>query len=84
MNCRTRTLLLLTLLVGCADEGFASMDEAEREAADSEGDSDNPVLAIENGTTVRGAGPNQEWEGIVMTQSASRGYCSASFITERP
>lgn len=83
MNCRTRTLLLLTLLVGCADEGFASMDEAEREAADSEGDSDNPVLAIENGTTVRGAGPNQEWEGIVMTQSASRGYCSASFITER-
>ncbi|MET0343572.1 MAG: trypsin-like serine protease [Polyangiales bacterium] len=68
------TLLTLGLLGACAEVGQGGDDGYE----------DESILAIENGAAVRGAGPNQEWEGIVMTsQTMGRGYCSASFITDR-
>lgn len=88
----TRALLLLCLsaCAGGADDSEASGEEGT-EGTDAKADATEldptiPVLAIENGVTVRGAGPNQQWEGIVMTlQSVGRGMgsCSASFITDR-
>ena len=45
-------------------------------------DEDAPVLRIDNGVPVSGAGRRQQWEGIVMTQGG-RGLCTAAFISDR-
>jgi hypothetical protein len=37
---------------------------------------------VNGGVPVRGAGCNQQWEGIVMTQGG-RGLCTAAFISDR-
>jgi hypothetical protein len=46
-----------------------------------------PRLAIESGVSVRGAGPEQQWEGIVMTRwmvnEREAEVCTASFISDR-
>jgi len=81
MTCCKRTALLLLSLSACAVEGRDLEDEID--ATGSAIEPSNPVLPIENGTTVRGAGLNQEWEGIVMTRNGGRGYCSASFISDQ-
>ncbi|MET0340446.1 MAG: trypsin-like serine protease [Polyangiales bacterium] len=53
----------------------------------SEEDGENPVLAIQNGVPVSGAGPQQQWQGIVMTMrrvgTNQSSVCTATFITER-
>jgi len=86
MRSWTRAFLFL-LLGACADVGDAESAAeiaSDEGAVDGELDPSLPVLAVENGVPVRGAGPNQQWEGIVMTmQSVGRGMgsCSASFIS---
>lgn len=69
-----RCLLLSVLLAGCVNADDAGVED---DAA--------PVLAIESGVEVKGAGPRQQWEGIVMTRSriddATDGLCTATFIT---
>jgi len=87
---KTWTRALLFLLVGsCAevtDAGSEADEVTEGATNQDELDPSVPVLAIENGVSVRGAGRNQQWEGIVMTMQSvgsGMGYCSASFITGR-
>ncbi|MET0283772.1 MAG: trypsin-like serine protease [Polyangiales bacterium] len=41
-----------------------------------------PVLEVNGGVTVEGAGCVQQWEGIVMTMGG-RGLCTAAFISDR-
>ena len=68
-------ILLGILAAACVDA----------EALDMPGDV--AVLAIESGIAVRGAGPDQQWEGIVMTRwmvnEREAEVCTASFISER-
>lgn len=75
MRTSPRTFLISMLLTGC----IAAPDEAASEAA--------PVLAIESGVSVKGAGPEQQWEGIVMTMwrvnEREAEVCTATFITDR-
>ncbi|MET0342459.1 MAG: trypsin-like serine protease [Polyangiales bacterium] len=70
----SRSLLLTLLLTGCA-----AAEESEPDGS--------PVLAIESGVSVKGAGPSQQWEGIVMTMwrvnEREAEVCTATFITER-
>ena len=68
-----RSLLSLVLVLGlgaCADDPTSS-------------DGDAPdVLEVNGGVEVRGVGPAQQWEGVVMTMGG-RGLCTAAFITDR-
>jgi hypothetical protein len=75
----------LLMLVGCADVAeIASDDIADQSSVSADA---NPILAIQNGVPVQGAGPQQQWEGIVMSLrliNETQGYvCTATFITER-
>jgi hypothetical protein len=47
-----------------------------------EPDEDVPLLKVNDGVPVRGAGCKEQWEGIVMTQGG-RGLCTAAFISDR-
>lgn len=74
-----------------AADGTEIADEAAETAVDGEQSGEGeegalPVLDIASGIGVKGAGPNQQWEGIVMTMRAvgnRASLCSASFITDR-
>lgn len=78
-----RAIPLLWMLMSCADvpENATSYDDETGEDAAS------PVLAIQNGVPVTGAGPQQQWQGIVMTMrrvgTNQSSVCTATFITER-
>jgi hypothetical protein len=72
-------ILLSTLGFACADIDATSAPAGRDESA--------PVLAIESGVSVRGAGPEQQWEGVVMTMwrvnEKEAEVCTASFISDR-
>lgn len=76
----------LCVLAACADvaDDGALQNMRGEEAVDGV-EGDNPVLAIESGVAVKGAGPNQQWEGVVMTMrqisSSQASTCTATFIT---
>ena len=80
-----RRAIALLMLVGCADVAESAPDDGVEEAAEGERDEAFPILAIQNGVSVRGAGPQQQWEGIVMTMrrvgTNQASVCSATFIT---
>lgn len=48
----------------------------------AEYEGDFPVLEVNGGVPVRGAGCAEQWEGIVMTMGG-RGLCTAAFISDR-
>lgn len=76
------TLCVLSACVDVADDGLPD-DQGEGAVEGVNGD--NPVLAIESGVPVKGAGPSQQWEGVVMTMrpvsATQASTCTASFIT---
>lgn len=77
----------LLALMGCTDVVDAAPEDGLEASApgDDESDETFPTLAIQNGVSVRGAGPQQQWEGIVMTMrrvgTNQASVCSATFIT---
>ena len=77
MRTVSRTFLPLLLLAGCA-----TSDPGDPSALD-----EPAVLAIESGVSVKGAGPQQQWEGIVQTMwkvnEREAEVCTATFITDR-
>lgn len=78
--------ICLLVLVGCAEVPETAGDHGP-DPSSTEGDGSSPILAIQNGVSVTGAGPQQQWEGIVMSLrliNETQGYvCSATFISER-
>ncbi|MET0344105.1 MAG: trypsin-like serine protease [Polyangiales bacterium] len=75
----------LVMLVGCVEVAETAPDDSGQGSVSDE--ASTPVLAIQNGVSVTGAGPQQQWEGIVMSLrliNEKQGYvCSATFISER-
>jgi hypothetical protein len=65
-------LLSLFLATACADgDGRAT-----------EHDDAPETLEVNGGVKVTGVGPQQQWEGVVMTMGG-RGLCTAAFISDR-
>lgn len=74
------TLFFLASLLGACAGGEDANDALEASAVQEQ--PADPVLEVNGGVAVRGAGGQQQWEGIVMT-AGGRGLCTAAFITDR-